>query len=140
MKPLILIIILFIGASIFISCETPGCTDDNALNYNFEANHNDGSCYYSTITFYAKYGFFNGIPINKIDVSVNGDFIESLSAVYPNGPGNCNANGTGKYQCQSGDPVDWNTIVYLANGATIFGSGNISPSSISSCIKVNVTR
>lgn len=120
--------------------EKRGCTDSKALNQDFQADVNDGSCKYSTVTFYAKFGFFNGIPISSIDVSVNGGNIGAITATYPNGPGNCSASGTVKYDFGSGDSIDWNTVVFLANGASIFNSGSISPSSFQECIRVNVTQ
>lgn len=117
-----------------------GCTDPNALNRDYTAEVNDGSCVYSNVTFYASAGLFNGIPVTRIDVAINGDNIGTIQTTYPNAPGNCSAQGTVSYRFQNGDKVDWNTTVYLASGATLFGSGQVSPSSVSDCIKVNVTR
>jgi hypothetical protein len=123
----------------FSSCKR-GCTDVNALNNDVLAVVNDGTCEYSKALFYANAGFFNGIPILKIDVSINGSFVGTISNVYPNGPGNCSAPGAVQYQFLNGKRVDWNTVVYLANGGTIGGTGTASPSSVSQCIYVNVTR
>lgn len=118
-----------------------GCTDDKALNKNYEASVNDGSCRYSNVTFYASAGFYSGIPITKIDVTVGGNAIGSIPGTYyPSGPGNCSAQGTISFQFDNSNKIDWNTTVYLASGATIFGSGQVSPSSVSDCIKVNVTK
>ena len=63
-----------------------------------------------------------------------------ISANYLIGPGNCSASGTVKYSFPDGKSIDWNTTVYLANGATIFDSGSVSPSRSLECIKVNVTN
>ncbi|WP_147377229.1 hypothetical protein [Mangrovibacterium diazotrophicum] len=133
---------VYLSVLLFISSceEKKGCTDPNSLNYDFEAEASDGSCNYSTTTFYAKYGYFDGIPIVKVDVSVNGSNIGSINAVYPSGPGNCSAVGTIAYEFQSGESVDWNSEIVLANGAVLYSSGIVSPSSSSACIKVNVTR
>lgn len=126
---------------LFSSCQKKkGCTDPNALNQDIVAEVNDGSCKYSNATFYASAGFFNGIPIVKIDVTVNGRDIGTISAIYSSAPGNCSAQGTVAYQFSDGNKIDWNTTVYLASGATVSGSGQVSPSSVSDCIKVNVTR
>lgn len=130
-------------ASLITSCEKKkGCTDANALNRDYDAIVNDGSCRFSNVTFYANAGFFNGIPITKIDVTVNGNGVGSIlgGSYYPSGPGNCVAQGTVAYQFINGNKIDWNTTVYLASGATLFGSGQVLPSSVSDCIKVNVTR
>jgi hypothetical protein len=131
--------VAIISSSLFSSCKR-GCTDTKALNVDVLAVVDDGTCTYSRVAFYASAGFFNGIPVTKIDVNVNGNFIGAINTVYPNGPGNCSASGTVQYQFQNGRKVDWNTTVYLSNGATLVGSGEVSPSSVSDCIKVNVTR
>lgn len=136
----LLIIFLLLGSS---SCDwftTKGCTDSTALNRDFSADKDDGSCRYSRVTFYAQYPAYSGIPINRIEVSVNGNSIGAINAIYPNGPGNCSAQGTVSYLFTNGASADWNTVVFLANGGTVLGSGSISPSSVSECIRVNVTR
>lgn len=140
-KFIYLILTLTTICSIF-SCEKKkGCTDPKALNRDYDAYVNDGSCKYSVVTFYSSAGFYNGIPITKIDVTINSSALGTIPGTfYPSGPGNCSAQGTVPFQFESGDKVDWNTTVYLASGATLFGSGQVSPSSGSDCIKVNVTR
>lgn len=112
----------------------------NGLNYDPSANESDGHCTYSKVTFYAKYGFYSGIPITSIEVSVNGNTVGTINAVYPNGPGNCEAVGTVPYSFTDGSIKDWNTVVHLANGATVFGSGTCSPAAGIECVKVNVTQ
>lgn len=116
-----------------------GCTIPSATNYNAAATQNDGSCQFSTITFYGAYGYYSGVPISGVSVSVNGDPIGNLSAIYPNGPGNCSAPGTVHYDFRDGNAVDWNGTIYLANGVILYSAGTVSPYN-TSCIKVNVTR
>jgi len=142
-KYLTIAIVLFAATIIFTSCEKKrGCTKSNALNFDSDACDDDGSCNFSTVTFYANAGFFNGIAIARVDVSVEGNAIGSTQGIYyPGGaPGNCSANGTVSYQFESGDKIDWNAVVYLVNGATLFESGQVSPSRYSECIKVNMTQ
>lgn len=138
----LIITILSFGLNSCEKCEKTerGCTDSNALNHNFEAEENDGSCTYSMVTFYAKYGYFGAIPIQKIEVSVDGNDIGSITSTYPNGPGNCSATGTLRFEFQSDRTIDWNSTVYLANGAIVYGSGNTSPNRYQECIKVNITK
>jgi hypothetical protein len=140
MRIIILLLALFSFATIMSCKKKRGCTDSKSLNFDVDADKNDGSCRYSKVTFYAKYGAYSGIPIMSIDVTVDGNMIGSINAVYPNGPGNCAAQGTVPFTFGSGKTSDWNTVVNLANGAKIFGSGSVTPTSLQDCIKVNVTQ
>ena len=139
LRMLSLALLLVVGTA---SCKKPvhGCTDMNALNYNSAAQDNDGSCQYSQLTFYAMYGYYNGIPISSIDVSVNGTMIGTINTVYPTAPGNCYAQGTVAYAFSTDAAYNWNTVVHLLNGAQVYGSGSVSPMGGVSCIKVNVTQ
>lgn len=126
-----------------IGCEElieSGCTDSKALNHDFIAEKDDGSCYYSRVTFYSKWGSFNGINIAKVDVSVDGNFMGTITKVFPNGPGNCSSQGNVAYEFNSGERVDWNATITLVNGASLVSGGTVSPSRSSECLKVNVAR
>jgi hypothetical protein len=136
----LLLLLVFIGLAGSSCTRKKGCMDTKALSYNSDAKKDNGSCTYSKVTFYAKYGYYNTIPITQVTINVKGNTLGNLSAVYPNGPGNCSAPGTLVYQFQDGQPADWNSTVKLANGATLFGSGTISPNRYEECIKVNVTQ
>ena len=134
----ILLILISIQIS-STSCRRKGCTDVNATNFDLDATKDNGSCTFSKSTFYAKYGYYMGIPITNIDLTINGNSVGTITAVYPNGPGNCNASGTVEYLFKNGKSVDWNTTVHLANSGTVYGSGVIMPG-IEDCLKVNVTK
>ena len=138
---------LFLASIVMFACAIPscrkkkGCTDSYALNRNYEALVNDGSCRYSNVTFYASTGFSNGIPVTKINITVNGIGIGTISGTYyPAEPGDCAALGTVPYQFLNGNPVDWYTTVYLASGATLVGYGELFPSPYFDCIKINVSK
>ncbi|MBR9919789.1 MAG: hypothetical protein GYB31_03055 [Bacteroidetes bacterium] len=137
-----LTLLLLLSTFMLTSCfEEPGCTDPAALNYEYDATENDGSCQYSDITFYSKYGYYAGVPISKIDVIVEGSSIGAVTAVYPNGPGNCSAQGNILYSISAGETVNWNAEITLVTGAVFFASGgSVKPSSSQECIKVNVAN
>lgn len=123
------------------ACEKPkGCTNAFALNYDFEAEHDNGLCTFTAVTFYQQFGFFNGIPLTKCEVFVDGNLIGSTSAFYNNGVGNCSALGTVQYQFKTDKKLDWNSKNYLQNGTILLGSGTIQPSRGTDCLKVNVTQ
>lgn len=117
-----------------------GCTESSAINFDVSANTDDGSCFYSTASFYAKFRAFAGIPITSIDVTINGSHEGTITSFYPNGPGNCSAPGTVQYVFKNSEAIDWNTTVYLTNGGTILNSGTLTPSRVQECLRVNVTR
>ncbi len=146
-KPLILIL------SILITCCSSdddnsesdpiyGCTDEKSLTFDSMADTDDDSCIYSDLTLYARYNFFQNIPITNIDISIDGEYIGSIANgfIWPNGPGNCSSTGTVQYQFQNSESIDWNATIFLANGQTISSSGTKSPNRSIECIKISVTN
>jgi len=132
-------VLAIISLLVLQSCEE-GCTDTDALNEDFDAYKDDGSCEYTQATFYAKWSSFQGVPITQVDVAVEGSNIGTITTVYPQGPGNCSATGTVTYQFETGGSVDWNATMFLANGAVLYQSGSVSSSSFTECKKINVTQ
>jgi hypothetical protein len=138
-------IFLLIPVLFIFSCElfelelVGGCTDSKALNRDYKADDDDGSCEYSTVVFYGKYSYYGIFPIAKVDVTIDGSYAGSLSAVYPNGPSNCFASGTVQYEFNDGSSVSWNSVITLSNGVFYTAGGTISPNSSQDCIKVNAT-
>ena len=116
-----------------------GCTDSRALNQDYTADFDDGSCEYSTVVFYGRYTYYGFVPIANIDITIDGSFKGSLTTVYPNGPSNCDAPGTVKHQFEDGSSVNWNAVITLSNGTYYTTGGTVSPSSTYSCIKINAT-
>jgi hypothetical protein len=133
---------LSVGMDLILStsCCKKGCKDIAALNYDVSADKDDHSCRYTTVTFYAAYGYYSGIPITQISLKIDGETRGNITSIFPNGPGNCSATGTVAFELPSSESFDWNTTVYLANGAIVYGSGTVKANSYSECTKVNVTQ
>lgn len=123
------------------SCKK-GCTSQNAVNKTTMASREDGTCRYSTATFYASAGAFNGVPITRIDVYINGLLKGSMpgSIFYPAGLPNCFAQGTVSYTFPNGNGVSWTATVFLANNAVVTTEGQVAPLASTDCLLVNVTR
>jgi hypothetical protein len=81
MKMRKLLIILGIVLPIIISCKKQGCIDPTAINYNINAQKDDGSCKYETSTNVIKSGFINN------DETWTADSIYELrgKVIVPNG-------------------------------------------------------
>ena len=81
-------ILLFTTLAIFLnSCvevETGGCIEPTAINYDYNADYDDGSCVYSSdIVFYedvAAAVYFDILGVEWLDLSVNGEYIGTLDA------------------------------------------------------------
>lgn len=140
-KYTLLLFLLCLVLAVCQSCEKPkGCTSAKALNYDSEAEKDDGTCTFSKVVFYQKYNSFNGIPIVKGEVSVDGNLIGTTAASYSNEPGNCSAVGTVPYTFKNDVKQDWNAKIFLQNGTILLGSGTLEPRRSEECIKINITQ
>lgn len=124
----LLILITLTGCGLFE--KKKGCTDIKALNHDFSAEKEDGSCMYSKAIFYAS--FFSPFP--PVTVTVDGSTVGTITAAYPTGPGNCSVPGVATYQFQEGNQVDW----IATDQAGFIFSGVLSPKSSQDCILVKV--
>ena len=133
-----IVLILFGFMTLFISaCQHNGCTDPKALNNDKHAKKDDGSCTYSAVTFYAKFGVADGVQ--HVFLTIDGQKVGSIAGVnYPDGPDDCSAKGTISYQFKNNRPIKWRAEI-ITIGETLNASGTVEPSPEAACIKVNVT-
>ena len=112
--------------SVLSGCAVQGCTDGNALNYEFGANEEDGSCRFSNVVFYSA------VDLGNFGVTINLDGVESgeITTFYPNPPNNCTAPGTVQITLLDGEAHDWDAT--HASGA--ISTGIVQASSQQECI------
>jgi len=119
------------------ACHHDGCTDPKALNTNKQAKKDDGSCTYSAVTFYARYGVADGVQ--HVFLTIDGQEFGSIEGTnWPEGPDDCSAEGTISFQFNNSRPITWRAEI-LTKGEPLNTSGTVEPSHEAICIKVNVT-
>ncbi len=73
------------------TCVYRGCTDPNATNYNPEATISDGNCTYPVVS--GEVSFWSSVQCCAIEVSLNGQILDTINDFYSNNPGCVNGNG-----------------------------------------------
>jgi len=130
-KNIVTALIVTIALMSMTSCDPrKGCTDPSSLNYDSDAEVDNGTCSYSTAIFYMS--VLN--PSRPVTVSVNGSTVGTITAQYPSGPGNCSAPGCAIYKFNSSKKLDW---VATEPGGLIW-TGTVEPNSFQDCMKVRI--
>ena len=94
-KPILLFAIA-ISTSVFTSCKKRGCTNPNAINYNFDAEKDDGSCMFER-TFWCNVDTLGWIDVWVSEFDSLGSkmlYEGKIKAFHPGGAPTCKASGT----------------------------------------------
>jgi len=134
MKRLFIYVSCFITLSSFEWCKKPtGCMDYSAKNYDVEAEKDCGCCEFERVVFYSRYPAYNvggvvySINTYPIKLFIGTQEVGTVSAFYPNGPGNSNLPGIVVHNPGSQKTVEWYAKVTAPNGSfVILGSGTFS--------------
>ncbi len=135
MKKKILVMVIF-GCTtlLFSSCHPKkGCMDISASNFDAEAEKDCGCCEFGKVVFYSRYpayvvgGVSYSIVTYPIKIFVGTQEIGTVTAFYPNGPGNSNVPGLVSYSPGGNKNVEWYAKVTAPNGSFIvLGSGTFN--------------
>ncbi len=130
-----LLLILTIAGIAITSCskDKEGCNDRRATNYDEYAVVDDGTCDFTTLTFYADSTHTNGLQVSSIDVTVDGTSIGSFTGYHPIGIQVCGTENTAIYKTQGETSVAWTATIHLFGGGTSSNSGTVNTSVNQAC-------
>jgi len=124
------VLALFIGALTLTSCKKEGCTDNDALNYDSEADKDDGSCTYPDPEPVPSEPFFvkvDGSEFQENDISTSiSAWTQTLSITATNSAGQYvelkmpSTITTGTYTF--GDPFQGTRAGYYFDGNSIYAA------------------
>lgn len=107
--------------------------DVDATNFDLDASKDCQCCQYEKVVFYSRNAgyYVNGVPYSlatyPVKLFIGTQEMGTISAFYPNGPGNPNLPGMVVYAPPSNEKkVEWYAKVTAANGSyIILGSGTL---------------
>ncbi len=115
------------------SCKKKGCMDASATNFDSDADKDCSCCQFEKAVFYSRYPAYNvggvvySITTYPIKIFVGTQEIGTITAYYPNGPGNSNVPGLVVYNPSGNKTVEWYAKVTAPNGNfVVLGSGTFS--------------
>lgn len=124
---------------IIISCKKEGCTNVDAVNFNNEANTNDGSCEYQTdVSFWfdqtTSDQLTNWYSVTELSVYINNSPVGTINASeWKTGPDCGGANFTTTWDMGNKTTMAFN---YFANDQTgnqqFYGVGDLTPNQCTS--------
>jgi hypothetical protein len=130
------LVILTVAALAISSCskDKEGCNDRRASNYDEKVVVDNGSCIFTTVTFYADSSHVNGIAISSIDVTVNGAVIGSFNGFFNDGSQVCGATNTAVFPTNGESLVAWSAVIHQLGGTTVASSGEYIGISNEGCV------
>tara|TARA_B100000809_G_C14731402_1_gene385148 strand:- start:83 stop:505 length:423 start_codon:yes stop_codon:yes gene_type:complete len=130
------LVILTLAALAITSCskDKEGCNDRRASNYDENVVVDNGSCIFTTVTFYADSSHVEGIPISNIDVTVNGAIIGSFNGFFNDGNQVCGATNTAVFPTNGESLVAWSATIYQLGGTSVVSSGEYIGISNEGCV------
>ena len=131
-----ILLILTVVALSITSCskDKEGCNDRRASNYDEKVIIDDGSCTFTTVTFYADSSHYNGITISSIDVTVNGAVVGSFNGYFTNGNQVCGATNTATFKTNGESSVSWSATAHLFGGTTKAFQGEYTGITSQGCV------
>ena len=134
-----ILLTLSVAALMVTSCskDKEGCNDRRASNYDEYAVIDNGTCNFTTLTFYADSTHTNGLQISSIDVSVGGTAVGSFSGYHFSGEQVCGTDRIAIYKTQGETSVSWTATINLFGGLTTSSSGTVNTSVNQPCAIVH---
>jgi hypothetical protein len=135
MKKLFLTVLIL---PLMFSCSKTfhGCADNLAINFDEDAEKDDGSCLYGSVTFYADSTQYPATQVSSIIVTVDNTIINSFNTFYNGFAGDCGSSGTVSYAFGDAGKIFWSTRTEMIDGTFQIRSGSVTPDG-SDCILVN---
>ena len=135
MKKLILIVFML---PLMFSCSKTfhGCADHLAINFNEDAEKDDGSCIYGSVTFFADSSQYPASQVTSITVTVDNKTVDSFNTFYNGFYGSCGSGGTVSYDFGDAGQIFWSTRTEMINGTYQIRNGTVTPDG-TECILVN---
>lgn len=131
-----LFLILTVASLVITSCskDKEGCNDRRASNYDEKVIVDNGTCIYTSVTFYADSSEYNGKTISNIQVTVDGDIVGSFNGHFTNGNQVCGATNTAVYNTTGETSVVWSAVIYQNGGTSVTTSGEYLGISNQTCV------
>lgn len=141
MKKLILFAIL---SQLLFSCsKKKGCNYSQAVNYDNMVVVDDGSCTFTSMSFYADQDTIGGKYVEFVDITIGNTAIGSFSGKQSES-GACSGSNTTSYTNEKDGTINWISTIHLEgdsinpSGYLLYNSGSAATSPTIACIAINV--